>query len=148
MYDTQERIKRRIGNSILEVSRICLGCMGFGNLQNGQHSWTLDEEHFHEIIKYALEQGINFFDTAVGYQNGTSGQYVGRVLRDFAKHEEVIVTQFLPCTNEDIAEGISGQQHIERMIPRALKIWVDYLDLYISILYEIIRHLSMNLWMA
>lgn len=62
-----------------------MGCMGFGDAANGQHSWTLGEEHSHEIIKRGLELGVNFFDTAIGYQSGTSEQYVGRALWDFAK---------------------------------------------------------------
>ena len=62
----------KIGKSELNVSRICLGCMGFGDSSNGQHSWTVDEEETRSIIKYALENGINFFDTAIAYQNGTS----------------------------------------------------------------------------
>lgn len=68
----------RLGNSDLQVSRICLGCMGFGDAKNGQHSWTIDETGSREIIRQALELGINFFDTAASYQNGTSEQYVGR----------------------------------------------------------------------
>ena len=78
----------RLGNSDLTVSRICMGCMGFGDPNNGQHSWTLDEEHSREIIKRGLELGVNFFDTAVGYQSGTSEQYLGRALRDFARRED------------------------------------------------------------
>ena len=68
----------KLGNSDLKVSRLCMGCMGFGDPNNGQHSWTLDEEHSREIIKRGLELGVNFFDTAVGYQSGTSEQYLGR----------------------------------------------------------------------
>lgn len=59
----------KLGKSELNVSRICLGCMGFGDSSNGQHSWTVDEEETRSIIKYALENGINFFDTAIAYQN-------------------------------------------------------------------------------
>ena len=81
----------KLGNSDLTVSRICMGCMGFGEAGNGQHSWTIDEEHSREIIKEGLELGVNFFDTAVGYQSGTSEQYVGRALRDFAKRKDVVV---------------------------------------------------------
>ena len=61
----------KLGNSELQVSRICMGCMGFGDAQNGQHSWTLDEAHSREIIRRGLELGVNFFDTAIGYQSGT-----------------------------------------------------------------------------
>ena len=58
----------KLGNSDLTVSRICMGCMGFGNANNGQHSWTIDEEHSLEIIRHGLELGVNFFDTANSYQ--------------------------------------------------------------------------------
>ena len=71
-----------LGNSKLSVSRICMGCMGFGDAENGQHSWTLDESRSREIIKRGLEMGVNFFDTAIAYQSGTSEQYLGRALRD------------------------------------------------------------------
>ena len=85
----------KLGNADLNVSRICLGCMGFGNAATGQHSWTLGEEQSREIIKHALESGINFFDTAIAYQNGTGEQFVGRALRDFAKRDEyVVATKF------------------------------------------------------
>ena len=62
----------KLGNSELKVSRICMGCMGFGNPSSGQHSWTLDEEQSRKLIRRALELGVNFFDTAIGYQGGTS----------------------------------------------------------------------------
>ena len=62
----------RLGNSDLSVSRICMGCMGFGDAGSGQHSWTLDEEHSRKIIREGLDRGINFFDTAIAYQSGTS----------------------------------------------------------------------------
>ena len=64
----------KLGMSELNVSRICMGCMGFGDASNGQHSWTIDEEHSHEIIRCGLELGVNFFDTAIGYQNGKIGR--------------------------------------------------------------------------
>lgn len=66
----------KLGNSDLLVSKVCLGCMGFGEAQSGMHSWTLNEEDSREIIKYALEKGINFFDTAMGYSNGTSEEFL------------------------------------------------------------------------
>ena len=128
----------KLGNSDLNVSRICMGCMGFGDAANGQHSWTLDEEHSREIIKKGLELGVNFFDTAIGYQSGTSEQYVGRALRDFAKRDEVVVaTKFLPRTQEDIAAGITGQQHIERMVNKSLaNLGMDHVDLYIYHMWD------------
>ena len=98
----------KLGNSDLNVSRICMGCMGFGDSKNGQHSWTIDEEHSREIIKRGLELGVNFYDTAIGYQSGTSEQYVGRAVRDFAKRDEVIIaTKFLPRSQEEIANNVS-----------------------------------------
>ena len=88
----------RLGQSDLNVSRICMGCMGFGDAGQGQHTWTLDEEHSREIIRHGLESGINFFDTAIAYQSGTSEQYLGRALKDFAKRDDVVVaTKFLPA---------------------------------------------------
>ena len=128
----------KLGNSDLSVSRICLGCMGFGDAGNGQHSWTIDEAHSREIIKRALELGVNFFDTAIGYQGGTSEQYVGRAVRDFAKREDVVVTtKFLPRTEEEIGAGITGQQHIERMLNTSLSnLGLDYVDLYIYHMWD------------
>ena len=123
----------KLGNSDLNVSRICMGCMGFGDAANGQHTWTIDEEHSKEIIKRGLELGVNFFDTAIAYQSGTSEQYLSRALRDFAKRDEVVVaTKFLPRTNEEIEAGISGQEHIRRSLEKSLQnLGMDYVDLYI-----------------
>ena len=128
----------KLGNSNLNVSRICMGCMGFGDAQNGQHSWTLDEEHSREIIKRGLELGVNFYDTAIGYQSGTSEQFLGRAIRDFAKRDEVVIaTKFLPRTPEEIESGISGQQHIERIINKSLEnLDMDYVDLYIYHMWD------------
>ena len=128
----------KLGNSDLNVSRICLGCMGFGDANNGQHSWTLDEEQSREILKHALDSGINFFDPAIGYQNGTSEEYVGRALRDFARREDVVVaTKFLPRTPDEIAEGVSGQKHVETMIDLSLKhLGMDHVDLYIYHMWD------------
>ena len=128
----------KLGSSDLEVSRICMGCMGFGDPNNGQHSWTLYEEHSRKIIKRGLELGVNFFDTAVGYQSGTSEQYLGRAIRDFAKRNEVVIaTKFLPRTQEEIAVGISGQQHIQDMIDTSLRnLGTDYADLYIYHMWD------------
>jgi len=96
----------KLGKSDLQVSRICMGCMGFDDAFNGQHTWTVDEASTRKIIKYGLDCGINFYDTAIAYQNGTSEQYVGRALRDFAKREDVIVaTKFLPRNQEELTEA-------------------------------------------
>ena len=123
----------KLGNSDLNVSRICMGCMGFGDASRGQHSWTIDEEHTREIIRRGLDLGVNFYDTAIAYQSGTSEQFVGRALRDFAKRDEVVVaTKFLPRTPEEIEQGISGRKHIENMINTSLQnLGMDHVDLYI-----------------
>ena len=128
----------KLGNSDLQISRICMGCMGFGDADNGQHTWTLEEEHSREIIKRGLELGINFYDTAIAYQSGTSEQYLGRALKDFAKREDmVIATKFLPRTEEEIHAGITGQQHIERMLNKSLQnLGMDYVDLYIYHMWD------------
>ena len=128
----------QLGNSDLRVSRICMGCMGFGDASNGQHSWTVDEEHSREIIRRGLELGVNFFDTAIGYQSGTSEQYLGRALRDFARRDEVVVaTKFLPRTNEEIAAGVSGQEHIRRLLDKSLQnLGTNHVDLYIYHMWD------------
>ena len=128
----------KLGNSDLNVSRICMGCMGFGDAAKGQHSWTIDEEHSREIIKRGLDLGVNFYDTAIAYQGGTSEQFVGRALRDFAKREDVVVaTKFLPRTPDENENGISGQQHIENMINISLaNLGMDYVDLYIYHMWD------------
>ena len=127
-----------LGNSDLKVSRICMGCMGFGDASKGQHSWTLDEESSKEIIKRGLDLGVNFFDTAIAYQGGTSEQYLGRALRELAKRDEVVVaTKFLPRTPEEIEAGISGRQHVEDMIDRSLSnLGMDHVDLYIYHMWD------------
>ena len=128
----------KLGNSDLNVSRICMGCMGFGDAGKGQHSWTLDEEQSKAIIKRGMDLGVNFFDTAIAYQSGTSEQYLGRALKELAKREDVVVaTKFLPRTPEEIEKGISGQQHIENMINMSLKnLGMDHVDLYIYHMWD------------
>ena len=115
-----------------------MGCMGFGDAGKGQHSWTLDEEQSKAIIKRGLELGVNFFDTAIAYQSGTSEQYLGRALKDLARREDVVVaTKFLPRTPEEIEKGISGQQHVENMINMSLNnLGMDHVDLYIYHMWD------------
>ena len=128
----------KLGDSDLNVSRICLGCMGFGDSSNGMHTWTLDEEKSMEIIKKALENGINFFDTAIAYQNGTSEQYVGRALKKLAKREDVIIaTKFLPRSQKEIENNISIREHINTMLNKSLaNLETDYIDLYICHIWD------------
>ena len=122
-----------LGNSDLKVSKVCLGCMGFGDAQKGMHSWTLPEDKSREIIKYALDNGINFFDTAMAYQGGTSEEFLGRAIKDFAKREDVLIaTKFSPRTQKEIDDGITGQQHVRNCLEASLKrLGMDYVDLYI-----------------
>ena len=129
----------KLGNSELNVSRICMGCMGFGDNSRGQHSWTIDELHSREIIKKGLELGVNFYDTAIAYQSGTSEQYVGRALKDFTTKREdfIIATKFLPRTQDEISSGVTGQEHIENMLNTSLKnLGLDYVDLYIYHMWD------------
>ncbi len=128
----------KLGASDLEVSRICLGCMGFGNPNAGQHSWTVGEEATREIVKHALDAGVNFFDTAIAYQGGTSEQYVGRALRGYARRDDVVVaTKFLPRTADEIAEGVTGQQHIASSIDASLAhLGMNHVDLYIYHMWD------------
>ena len=141
----------KLGKSDLTVSRICMGCMGFGAAGKGQHSWTLDEESSRAIIKRGLELGVNFFDTAIAYQSGTSEQYVGRALKDFAKRDDVVIaTKFLPRTSLEIEAGVSGREHIAKMLDKSLQnLGIDYVDLYIyhmwdyqTPIYDILEGLS------
>lgn len=127
-----------LGKSDLNVSRICLGCMGFGDSSIGQHSWTVDEPSTREIIQYALDRGINFFDTALAYQLGTSEQYVGQALRDMARRDEVVVaTKFLPRTTAEIEQGVTGRQHVINSLDASLKhLGMDYVDLYIYHIWD------------
>ena len=81
----------RLGKTGLKVSRICLGCMSYGVPDRGPHPWTLDEEKSRPFIRRSLEAGINFFDTANVYSDGTSEEIVGRALRDFARRDEVVL---------------------------------------------------------
>ena len=73
-----------LGKTDLRVSRLCLGCMTFGEPDRGKHAWTLPEESSRLIIKHAIEKGINFFDTANSYSDGSSEEILGRALKDFA----------------------------------------------------------------
>lgn len=128
----------KLGKTDIEVSRICLGCMGFGDPKRGQHSWTLGEGDSREIIRYALDKGINFFDTAIAYQGGSSEEYLGRALRDYAKREDVVIaTKFTPRTQDEIDRNIGGAEHIARMLDASLtNLATDYIDLYICHMWD------------
>lgn len=128
----------KLGHSDLSVSRICLGCMGFGDPDKGGHAWTLDQEATTAIIGHALDQGINFFDTAIAYQGGTSEQYVGNALSQLARREDVVVaTKFLPRTEEERDQQVSARDHIEQSLDTSLSnLGMDYVDLYIYHMWD------------
>ena len=139
-----------LGTTDLTVSRICMGCMGFGDPNNGMHSWTLDYPASFEIIRRGFELGINFFDTAIGYQNGTSEQYVGKALKELTARQDVVVaTKFMPRTSEQ-CNHISTQDHIDKMLNTSLSnLGMDYIDIYIlhmwdygSNLYDVMEGLN------
>ena len=122
----------RLGLTGLKVSRICLGCMGFGDAERWIHKWVLNEEDSRPIIKHALEMGINFFDTANVYSIGASEEILGRALRDFATRDEVIIATKL---HGKMREGPNGgglsRKAILSEIDKSLKrLGTDYVDLY------------------
>ena len=128
----------KLGNSNLKVSKVCMGCMGFGDPKNGMHTWTLPEAESIEIITCGLDNGINFFDTAIGYQNGTSEMYLGKAINENASREDVVIaTKFLPRSEDDIKNNVSGQQHIHNMVEKSLShLNLDYIDLYIYHMWD------------
>ena len=104
--------------------------MGFGDAMMGANSGTLNQGQTNEICAERLRQGINFYDTALAYQNGTSEQYVGKALRELTnRNEYVIATKFLPLES---SSKIASKQHIFTSIDQSLKnLGMDYVDLYI-----------------
>lgn len=115
-----------LGNTGIRVSKLCLGCMSFGEA-GSMHAWTLDEEKTDEIVKHALDAGINFFDTANCYSNGTSEEYLGKALKKYAKREDVVI-----ASKVYFNEGRLSKEAILREIDGTLKrLGTDYLDLYI-----------------
>lgn len=122
----------RLGSTGMKVSRICLGCMSFGQ-RTESWPWALDEEDSRPFIKKALEMGINFFDTANAYsENGMSEVVVGRALRDFAARDDVVIATkvFFPIGQGPNDKGLS-RKHIMSSIDASLKrLGTDYVDLY------------------
>lgn len=112
--------------------------MGFGDPNKGGHAWTLDREATTAIISHALDQGINFFDTAIAYQGGTSEQYVGKALSQLAKRGDVVIaTKFLPRTEEERQNKVSARDHIEGSLNASLNnLGMDYVDLYIYHMWD------------
>jgi 1-deoxyxylulose-5-phosphate synthase len=122
----------KLGNTGLDVSRICLGCMGFGVAERWVHQWVLNEENSRPIIKKALELGINFFDTANVYSDGTSEEIVGRALKDFANRDEIVLATKVHFRMHEGPNGMGlSRKAIMSEIDKSLKrLGTDYVDLY------------------
>ena len=122
----------RLGQTGLKVSRICLGCMGFGDANRWHHKWVLNEENTRPIIQKALELGINFFDTANVYSIGTSEEYVGRALKDFAKRDEVVIATKVSGKMSEGANGagLSRKAILSEIDNSLRRLQTDYVDLY------------------
>ena len=121
-----------LGQSGLKVSRLCLGCMTYGVPERGTHPWTLDEEKSRPFIRRAIELGINFFDTANSYSDGTSEEIVGRALRDFTRREEVVLATkvFYPTRPGANARGLSRKSIMIEIDASLRRLETDYVDLY------------------
>jgi 1-deoxyxylulose-5-phosphate synthase len=122
----------KLGGTGLKVSRICLGCMTYGVPERGAHTWTLDEELSRPLLRKAIEVGINFFDTANTYSDGTSEEIVGRALKDFARREEVVIATkvFYPMRKDPNARGLSRKQIMTEIDASLRRLGTDYVDLY------------------
>jgi aryl-alcohol dehydrogenase-like predicted oxidoreductase len=122
----------KLGSTGMDVSRICLGCMGFGDAERWVHKWVLDEENSRPIIQKALELGINFFDTANVYSIGKSEEILGRALREFADRDEVVIATKL---HGKMREGPNGQGLSRKAILTEInhslqRLGTEYVDLY------------------
>ncbi|WP_369275173.1 aldo/keto reductase [Streptomyces sp. R11] len=122
----------KLGSTGLDVSRICLGCMTYGLPDRGTHEWTLDEEASRPLIRQALDAGINFFDTANVYSDGTSEEIVGKALRDFARRDEIVLAtkvngRMRPGAN---GAGLSRKAIMTEIDHSLARLGTDYVDLY------------------
>jgi len=122
----------RLGNTGMKVSRICLGCMGFGDAEHWVHKWVLSEENSRPIIRKALELGINFFDTANMYSTGVSEEILGRALKDFAKRDEVVIATKLwgKMRQDPNGSGLSRKAILTEIDHSLKRLGTDYVDLY------------------
>lgn len=122
----------KFGSTGLDVSRLVLGCMSFGDSGRGTHAWTLAEEPSRALIRQALEAGINFLDTANMYSNGSSEEIVGRAIRDFARREEIVLAtkvfhRMRPGPN---GAGLSRKAILAEIDNSLRRLGTDYVDLY------------------
>ena len=127
----------KLGTSGLDVSRLCLGCMTFGDPMSGAHSWTLSEERSRPIIKHAVSKGINFFDTSNSYSAGTSETIVGKLLKEFTRREETVIATkvFFPPDGGSGAckpnsQGLSRKAIMNSIDASLARLGTDYVDLY------------------
>jgi aryl-alcohol dehydrogenase-like predicted oxidoreductase len=123
----------RLGNSGLSVSRLCLGCMSYGDTSKGWHGdWLLDEEASRPFFRAALEAGINFFDTANGYAGGTSEEITGKLLREMARRDEIVVATkaFIPWRNAPNAGGLSRKSLFTAIDDSLTRLGMDHVDLF------------------
>jgi aryl-alcohol dehydrogenase (NADP+) len=118
----------RLGSSGLEVSRLCLGCMSYGDPARGNHEWTLDEETSRPFIRTALDLGVTFFDTANVYSDGSSEEIVGRALKDFARREDVVIATKVHGRMR--GAGLSRAAIMNEIDASLRRLGTDYVDLY------------------
>jgi aryl-alcohol dehydrogenase-like predicted oxidoreductase len=123
---------RKFGSTGLDVSRLCLGCMTYGVPERGNHEWTLDEEKSRPLIRQAVEAGINFFDTANIYSDGTSEEIVGRALSAFTRREEVVIATkvFYRMRPGPNGAGLSRKAIMTEIDASLKRLGTDYVDLY------------------
>jgi aryl-alcohol dehydrogenase-like predicted oxidoreductase len=122
----------KLGRTGLDVSRICLGCMSYGEPERGRHAWSLTEEASRPFIRKALEAGINFFDTANVYSDGSSEEIVGRALRDFAKREDYVLATKVHGTMRPGPNGggLSRKAIMHEIDASLTRLGADHVDLY------------------
>ena len=123
---------RKLGNTGLDVSALCLGCMTFGIPDRGNHEWTLDEEKSRPILRHAVEAGINFFDTANVYSDGTSEEIVGRALKEFTRRDEVVIATKVhgAMRKGPNGGGLSRKAILTEIDASLTRLGTDYIDLY------------------
>ena len=121
-----------LGATGLEVSRVCLGCMSYGSPDRGTHSWTLDEEQSRPFIRTAIEAGVNFFDTANVYSDGTSEEIVGRALADFGRRNEIVLATKVHgrMRKAPNGAGLSRKAIMHEIDASLRRLGTDYIDLY------------------
>src|SRR5215217_2850899 len=122
----------RLGSTGLEVSRLVLGCMSFGDPKRGAHPWSLDEESSRPLIRQAVEAGINFFDTANVYSAGSSEEIIGRALKDFGRRDELVIATKVHGRMHDgpNGAGLSRKAIMAEVDGSLLRLDTDYIDLY------------------